>query len=278
MLQKKKNIIEKKISLVLSYLFFVSTIYAQQNDNKIAIKKFVDICGSYTKPPFYVNMQYQKTADIGINPTDTLIQEALFYVSDKEVYAKLGEVEQLANDSVGIVIRNDVKQIRVYKNDSVFTAQLKKMGEMQLPESDIVKMNKKYDVVEKVIDKKTALIQLLSKKKLEGTNFSVDAVDVLYDLETNYPISITSSQLKIIPIAKADYYELKSSNKFSDKILTDNEHYFIMQKTATKFMFTKIIRGGAINVPVHVIDRIEKDSEGNYFTKKGFEEYLVEEN
>ncbi len=261
-------------------LFFLSfVIYkaeAQQKDSMDIMLKFIKVGSSYRQPPLHLVMEYIASSNVITDPEDSVHLEAVFYLMPHGSYMHFGEVEEIVNDSMALLISDKIQRMMLYKNAQPMLAQMKSAIGVQVPDASVKEWCSKFEAY-KGLEGDKEYIRLRGRSKIYGTSIPKEEMEIIY--KEDIPVEITSIKRKLLPVDEAAYKSYKNQVGFSDKLIKiDNQHYVIKEQKML-FRYLKIDHSDTA-LPVFMDNRIKKviDQEGfKYIPVKGFENYQLTE-
>src|SRR5437016_3249819 len=103
----------KNISILslLFFLFLVMPGRAQEPDSLDAVRTFVQVCNTYKQLPLQMTLGIHNTTNLVTGAEDTVQARATFYLQQHGSYIRFGELEQVANDSLMLLVSDNLKQM-----------------------------------------------------------------------------------------------------------------------------------------------------------------------
>lgn len=170
-------------------LLITSCVSAQQNDTTAMLKQFLKVCTGYKQYPLQVDMEFQRSANISFEGDDTSTIQAKFYVNGKSAYVKFGELEQLIEDSLQLMIIPQIKQMVLTVVDSMQAEKFRRAFGFMPPDSSLQKAEAKFAVTAKT-ENNRGVINLIGRKKIYSTTLPFEEVKLTYNLQTNEPVKV----------------------------------------------------------------------------------------
>lgn len=245
----------------------------EHHDSLKTVSLFMQICNNYKTLPLQANVKIVQQANIITTREDTITLEASFYLQNNASYIRLGEVEQLVNDSLMTLVNHRVKRILVYKNGSTVANRLDNYIGVQLQDSMLQEVFKIFSVAAFHI-KDTPAIRLDSRRVLVRTLNPKETVEIKYNPANMQPYEVMQIKREIIKINQALFNTLSQDHAFAGKTFEQDNEFYAVKELSTLFIYERIEHKNE-NTPVAVGDRVLKDKEGAFIAATGFEDYVL---
>lgn len=245
----------------------------EHHDSLKTVSLFMQICNNYKTLPLQANVKIVQQANIITTREDTITLEASFYLQNNASYIRLGEVEQLVNDSLMTLVNHRVKRILVYKNGSTVANRLDNYIGVQLQDSMLQEVFKTFSVAAFHI-KDTPAIRLDSRRVLVRTLNPKETVEIKYNPANMQPYEVMQIKREIIKINQALFNTLSQDHAFAGKTFEQDNEFYAVKELSTLFIYERIEHKNE-NTPVAVGDRVLKDKEGAFIAATGFEDYVL---
>jgi hypothetical protein len=271
----------KRITVAFSISLTLSASAQQQpgTDSLYALKQFIQISNSYKQLPMHAIMQIQNSSDFVSNTQDTASTQAEFYLSQHGSYVKTSEMEQLSDDSLMVLVNNGPKRIIVLPNKQSVEARIKDYMGIQLADSSLEKAARKYTAAILPTENGIAAIELTSRELAYGSTMPKEQILIRYNASTQKPLALIQSREKLVKIDSAQYAVFTQNPQYKNKLLAPQkqgrQYYFLLKSQALTYTYKKMESGNSIQQPVHISDRIQKNSNGDYAPAKGYEAFIV---
>ncbi|MBS1663437.1 MAG: hypothetical protein JST68_20510 [Bacteroidetes bacterium] len=265
----------KKQMLILPILLLgIVFCRAQKQDQMESLKLFMKVCNNYKQLPVQVDMDIVNTCNYLMDEGDTGHVQARFVLCKEGTYIGYGEIEQIANDSMLLLVSARMKRILVYSHPNTIAGQLKNSIGWQLKDSSLERLATRYFVGMSVIAKDTAEIEIIGKTMVRQTDVPREAIRVRYDPVSLQPYEIRQTKRSLVPISAESYREL-SARADGSLLLQKDSSYYIVREQVSVYRYDRISHQENGALPVTVADRIRKDNEGNYRPVSKYEGYGV---
>lgn len=282
-ISKSKVRMNRVIKLILIFLTLSINVQAQKKkradkgiDTLITMREFMLVCNAYKELPLKLELELVNTTSFITSPEDTMQTRAEFYLQKKASYIHFGNVEQLVNDSMALMVSNTLQQMILYPDAQPVLLQIKAMTGMQMKDSSIAELSKKYQAQTESKGNDTAIITLVSRLPLYGTSIPKEMLELTYDSKTKTPFQVRTTRRTMIPLQPADYDALKGNPDFADQLISlEEKGNYLIKEQVSSFIYSKISHEPGINIPVTIADRITKNAAGEYIPAKGFAAYRL---
>lgn len=260
--------IKKSILFALT-CFSTAPLFAQQKDTAAMFKEFVNICTAYRQMPLQLNMEYKKTSNLPIEEEDTAAFTARFYIQKEGAYISFGDMEQLINDSVGLMIMHSIKQMIISQNNEPVLSMLKAVTGPALPDSAVQKFREEF-IVEKQMNNQQGIIQVKAKRTIPGTVLPFQEIILKYNVKTGMPEEIKTISRSLVPVG-AD----AEVNKQFQIVIIDEKGRFVLKEDNASYTYKSITHNTDQKLPQVIADRVTTDKDNNFVPVKAYESYLL---
>lgn len=263
---------KKTIIIVFAFISFCAT--AQTVDSAAIMRQFLKVCTDYRRFPLQVELEYQKQANLAYDD-DTSVIQAGFYMRDKNAYIRFGDMEQMIEDSLQLMVMPRLKQMVLTTIDSIRAEKIRQSFGFMLPDSAIAKISDRFSVMTNISEGR-GIISLTGRKQIYSTALPFEQVILTYNIHSNEPENVQIIRRSLI--ALPDGYETASKEKrFKTIVLPDATNMAIREET-TRITYKKIDHDKAFQLPVHLQDRVKLMANGEYEPVKDFEDYYLQQN
>ena len=267
---------KKILSLSVLLMLCTCSVFAQTKDSVLIIKEFVNICNSFQKQPLQLNIKITTTSTFPTSVEDSMSAEGVFYIQSKTAYVKFGEIEQIVNDSIAMLVSDKLKRIFLWHDVSGIRNKMKDLSGFSFTDSSILNLSKKFSatVVNYSVNQKT--IKLSSRNTLYKTAYPKEEILLHFNTVSGEPISVTHLKRKIVVLEKEVYDQLITDDKYKQYLYHNNEDgYFLVKSVSTEYNYESIKHDINSKMPVDITDRIISLSGNKYLPAKGFEQYNI---
>jgi hypothetical protein len=241
-----------------------------QRDTLAPIRKFVQICNDYRQLPVQLEMDIRSSSNLILAAVDTAHLTARFALCQKGSYISMDGLEQLANDSLLLVVNPKTKRMLLYPNHQSVAARLQSLGR-QLQDSSIPQLAEKYLVKKVKRSRDTASIELESRRLLGQTDVPIAQLKVSYDPATQRPYAVTQVERSLLPVSDSIYKSAAGTPEWAGKTLSiKDSSFFLIREQSKTFYFRRIDHRKTTNPPVRISDRIARDLTGVYRPVKDY--------
>jgi len=251
------------------------TIRAQQPDTLSALRQYLDISNAYKHIPMHASVELHNSTSFISAPTDTATTAAEFYFVKNGVYMKFGEMEQLVNDSLLLLVSNNAKHMILVTNKTPISTNLKNYMGVKMEDSSIQKIANKY--VATVLPEQSGIItiEVKSRQILYGTSQPREVVIFRYKEKTGMPIDITQTSSLLIDLDSSQFNDFSRSAQNIPYLIKQQGSFYLMKQKVVAFIYKQIDYGDKITMPANINDRIVKDVNGEYIPAKGYETFKL---
>lgn len=241
-----------------------------QQDTLAALRKFVHICNDYRQLPLQLELEIRSSGNLILSSADTTDLNIRAVLCQKGTYMTTDGMEQLANDSLLLVVNPKTKRMLLYPNHQSVAARLQALGR-QLQDSTLPQLAKKYQVRPETTLGDTAIISLESRVQLPYTSAPAAQLQVTYDATTERPYTVTMVERRLIPVSDSVYKSAAGKSEWIGKTIDVKDSSFFLVREETRVIhFQKIDHRPASDPPVRISDRIARDLTGVYRPVKDF--------
>lgn len=270
-----------KFLLLSAFVLLISTQgFAQRLENRVSdtlasIRDIIRV-GAFTQQlPLFVSMRIKNTTNIVTSPEDTSSQEGEFFVQKNGSYIHVGEMEQLLNDSLALIISNNLQKMFVYTTVQPITTKLKSLAGLQLPKSSLLEIANRFSAKTTDPQDSVRLVELTSRSFVFQTQFPKETIQFSYSVSRQVPIKMRLVKRTPVPIDEAQYQVFKVDNNFQDRLVsTAGGEYFLVKEQTTEYQFLAINHDQR-PLPVTARDRIHPLGANGFSPAKGYETYNI---
>lgn len=288
MQQKKKywrRVLQMSAFIFVACTFTTAPVFGQKKakkDTLAVIRDFVQICNSYKKLPLHVNVSIERSAEVVTSPEDTTSTSAEFFITEKGTYIKMDELEQVVSDSLLLFISNNAKRMILYPNKSSAAAQLNNYLGVQLQDSSLQKIAKKYTsslISSNEQNQDSSTIELQSRSKVANTSLSKEIIQVRYNSDSKQPIEVDQVFRKLILLDSSTYNSLLLKPDYVNKLVSNGKNaFFLINTHTTRFIYRSIESNNDIELPVKIENCITKSPNNQYATTKKYDAFKLTKN
>jgi hypothetical protein len=246
-----------------------------KEDTLTLIRQFIHVCNVYKQVPLYLDLEIYNTTNFITGPEDTTRSQAEFYMLPGSSYIRLGEVEQLVDDSMALLVSDKIQKMILYSNAQPVIARMKMMMGLSLPDSSILELAKKYKAQAKLFND-TIAIELVSRIQLYGSVLPKETIEVQYEPKTKKLFRVITTKRTLIPLEQSDFNNLKAQPGLADKLIVRGDSaWYLVKEQAGTFVYKKIEHEKNMILPATITKRVGKNNQGEFVPVKGYEEYTV---
>jgi hypothetical protein len=253
-------------------------VIAQNNDSEKLIREFLFVSRNYQQAPLYLKIEQHNSTNYVIGEEDTTNINAEFFVLQNSSYIRYGEMEQVINDSMALIVSDQAKAMILYTNAGKVAQRMREFMSLPLPDSSIDKMTEKYWAVSSAPSKGLRKIELNNRKPVYGTSVSKETLLLEYDSKEMIPKQLIATYRTLIPLDTSEYNQLRQEGISKEDLLELKEGYYLIKKMVHSFVFVKVEKQTTRKSPVAITDRIEKSETNEYRPVKKYDTYYLTRN
>lgn len=242
-----------KILLYLVVLYAGTGIHAQQSDKKEVFRRFVQTLNMAGRTPLNLQMDIRYSANLVTQPGDTLSMQGEFYLRANQAYIRMGEQEQVMNDSVALLISDNLQRMILYPQASAMISQIRNLPGLQWSDSSVKSLAAQFNVMQPADD----IISLQSKLLLPGTKLARTAYELHYEPSLNKPQQLIMTQHILVGMDSAQYAVMQQEPVYVPNLFIKNGQYFFIKEKKLTVTYLKIEQPADNSLPVTLSDRIE---------------------
>lgn len=255
-------------------------------DSLGVLREFMQVCNSYKKLPLHVRLTVQNSADIVTDPAiDTAAFTMEFFIQDKGAYIKLGDNEEVINDSLMLFINHKPKRMSLHANRGLnMVEQMSRFTGGLMQDSSVQKLAVRYSgmYADTLLKEGMAVIKLKSKALVIGGILSKDEIEATYKNDSKLPVRLVQVQRKLVPIDSATYAGLIKDTLYEDRLVhPGNGYWFLIKQSVSTYTFNQIDYSNTTQLPLQVSDCIiikQAPGKASYVTAKEYETFrLIED-
>jgi hypothetical protein len=266
--------IMKRVVAILLCVFISVAAYSQKKkktkvaDELQVIKEFIATCNGYKKLPLHVEVEQENTAFFPASDEDTMRLNAEFTFTSTGSYVRYGNIEQISDDSLMLVVSNDQRVMMLYPHAQNIEQLLTSLTGSFAADSSLKKLYELYSSQFLAAEGEKTVIELKSRMPLPGTDQVKEIIKVKYKSQNKEPDEIIYLRRTLVPVDSVEFASL------GDKAIKKGGGWFLVNERVRTYRFKKISHEATISLPVNIAQRIKKVS-GEYVAAKGYEGYYI---
>jgi hypothetical protein len=251
----------------------------QTKDTLEDMRTFLKVCNAYKQLPLQLDLTIRNSTNFVLDEEDTLNVRAQFRLQQEGGYIGFGELEEVVDDSLILIVSNKLKRMVLYANQHTIADQLKRYLGFQQLDSSVLALAQKFTVSVVSGKNDTAGIELKSRNRLAYTTLPKASIRIQYNRLTAQPIAVVQTIYNLMPLTADLYDRLRAAPEYKDKLLSlpDSSYCLIRDKVAT-FTYEQLAHTPGKRLPVMISDRIVAEAPGRYAPVKAFGDYLLTHN
>ena len=275
------NPVCRKAVILLWILLSVSIQknYAQQKDTLDLYRDFMRVCSEYKKVPLYAKIEIHTILNSGLVKPDSMVSDAEFYLQSKGTYLRMGELEQIMNDSFMLIISKKHNRIMIYPNKKTVNEQVKMFNFLQLEDSSLLKLSRKYSASVQDEMNNEIKILLTGREKISGTTLSKENLQISYDKKKLVPNEIIQVKRSLSGIDSAEYHKLSGEPLYTERLVklekNNIKKYFLIGNQQTRYHYKKLDYSTDIEMPLKMEDCVARNAQGLFVPIKSYVNYVI---
>jgi hypothetical protein len=274
----------KKIAIgtLLCWLFSILPARAQQPDTLGNLKTFLQVCNAYKQLPLQMTLGIHNTTNLVTGAEDTIQASVTFYLQQQGTYIRFGELEQVANDSLLLLVSDNLKQMMLYNHQQSVAGQLQQYLGFQWQDASLQQIAARFKATVVPLQNDTACIELASRQPLPHTTLPRETVRVVYDPVSGTPFRVEQLKRTLVPLNEDVYNNFAADAAWQGQLLklTDKKEalFFAIRQQASLYTYENISHEPGKKLPVTISDRIAAAGTGAYTPAKAYADYLLTQN
>ncbi|BAV06166.1 hypothetical protein [Filimonas lacunae] len=260
------------------YLLMPCLLQAQVRDTLADIKMFVHACNAYKQIPLQLEVFVKNTCNIPQQDMDTSAVRLLFAIQEHGSYLQYGEVEQLANDSMVLMISHKAKQMIAMPSGNTVARQLLQSISMPVADSSITRMAAKYTAVRLPHEHDTVVLVVTSRALLPGTAFPKECIIVRSVKATGQLVEVKQMKRTLYEVDEEAYRQLQADSAWNGRLTKLGEHFMLVKELIQTFCYKQVKHDGKQALPLQVNDCVSRSATGKLLPAAAYEGYLISEN
>lgn len=266
----------------MKYLFLIGIITAafscpaQKSDSLAALRLYLTVCNSYKRVPAQVDIDIRNSCNYFLEPGDTTHATARFSLRSDGTYMGFGEVEQIADDSLLLLVNKRLKKMLLYGHHRSVSEQLLANMGIRYPDSSLTRMAAKYKVEMMISKGDSAGIRVTGRVMLKYGDFPREDVTVRYNPSTLDPYEVRQVKRELVPLTVDQYHELATRpDEDRTRLIRTDSSFYLVRELVTVYRYDHIAHQQDAALPARVSDRVRKDDQGNFTPVDSYEGYTV---
>jgi len=271
------------LKLVICLLLVNFSATAQKNkkqrgDSLTVYREFFSLGQWYLNVPLQMKVHFINKTMPAITGQDSIEADMILYYGKKDFYIQAKGMEQIANDTILVLVNNEAKMINLYPNNGQLLEYMEKMLSSPIADSSLEKLARQYTGRMEDESKSMKRIELQSRDKIFGTDLSRETIKITYQANTHQPVMYSRSKLSLLPVDSVVYSMMADDSHYTGRMVSTKKNegnlFFIVKEQITRCQFSQVTHDQQ-TPPVREQDRIVKTTNGGYEPAEGFKDYLV---
>jgi hypothetical protein len=268
----------KKIIRYLVYLLFLAICRpaSAQQDTLADLRRFVQVCNGYKQLPLQLDVDIRSSGNWMAGAMDTGEVHARFNLSARGSYIAMDGLEQVANDSLLLVVNERTRRMLLYANHEPVATRLQHYLGGQLSDSTLAQWAGKYAAGKETKVGDTTVIPVESRATLSHTTLAKVQIRLAFDAVTRRPYTVSQVERSLAPVSDSLYRVLTARPEWAGKTVSvgDSSFYLVREKVRV-FRFRAITHLPEPEPPVKISDRVVADVSGGYQPAKAYAVYKL---
>src|SRR5579871_3930717 len=117
-----------------------------QTDSLSRLQFLLNSCNMFRQLPVRVELSVKRSSNIGAEREDTVSMEVDCYIGNQDTYLSMGDLEQIANDSLLLQIDNKTKRMLLYHHSQSIRQRVQEWMGFAFGDSLLQKIEKSYTI------------------------------------------------------------------------------------------------------------------------------------
>jgi hypothetical protein len=201
---------------------------------------------------------------------------ARFCLQQDGSYIGIGELEQIANDSLLLLVSAKLHRMIVYTHHSGIADQLQHYLGLQLEDSSMLRIAGRYTALARPTDKDMSTIEVNSRSVLYNTSFPKETITVSYKTMGWQPSRVVQVRRSLVPVSREIFDGLSAGTGDKSRLLVlPDSSYCVVKEQVSSFEYGAISHAAGVALPIRIGDRIVLDAAGSYRPVKAYDDFLV---
>lgn len=243
-------------------------------DSLAIVKEMAGVSQFARQLPVHLRLFVQNATNVLTSPEDTASLEAEFFLQKEGAYVRFGEVEQLVDDSLALLVSRNAERIFVYTSPQTVFTRMKSLAGTPLAKSSLREMTARFTTAVRDLDDGLRCIELTSRQLLFQTSLPRETIQFIYNTKKGMPVKLSTLKRTLVPLdAAVDENGEKQKESGGDVVAINGEPYRVKAQR-TEYRYLQIDHEQK-DLPVKIKDRISRTVEAGYIAAKGYESYGV---
>ncbi len=266
----------KKLSAYLFLFFFLSVglLGFAQSDSLSQLRLLSNACNVYRHLPVRLLVSVENKSNVVESKNDTAQMLIRCSIDTGNSYMSSGATEQLANDSLVLLITQNTKRMVLYRHKGEVGRRLQAFIGAFGNDSLIQKTFDKYRIGFSALgDTVTAV--LASRTKVKRTDMAKDSIVIRYSQAGQQLTDISKINRNLLRLDKQEYENLKGNSNYSNALISigDSVFYLVRIKQSV-YRYLGVWHDGK-DMPSITPDRIAADLWGNFKPAASYSDYIL---
>jgi archaellin len=265
------------ISLYLLALVVILPLagYSQVADSLSTMRAFIKLCNVYQTLPVQVELRLLHSSNMIRSKEDTATVFIRFHLQAHGSYTQYGELEQVANDSLLLLVNHTAHRMILYPNHASIANRMQVSSALLTGDSSVEKMVKKYTAMQVEPAAGMGGIQVSSRSVLYGTDLPSETIEASYHKVSQQLARIIQVQRSLVPVDSVQYQNLSADPAFTGKRFRLPQGFFVIREQTATYEYVQVVHNADQPLPVQVSDRITRKEQSGYEPVKAYEAFVL---
>ncbi|MBI3138220.1 MAG: hypothetical protein HYZ15_06520 [Sphingobacteriales bacterium] len=233
----------------------------------------------YKKLPVSMNIRLEQWTIPAEFGRDSVVTDMDLAYGPDEFYMKSGDIEQLINDSLQVVINNEARIIRIFPSNLSYTAKISSFfGQGPFADSMYKEMKSRYDIIRRQDSAGLRELKLVSKTRVPGTALHREIISIFYRPENHQPVRSEQVKQVLLPLDETEYKRFSGELTCKDRLIMlpgdPVARYFLVKEERTDY-WVRAIKRLDTDIPVRLGDRVIWNADGSCSAVARYADYLI---
>ena len=251
---------------------------AAQSDTLAGVRRFLKVCNDYKTLPVQVEVEISKSTNMVLSRADTAAVKAIFYLDKNGSYIAMEGVEQLANDSLVLLVNKTTKRMMVAANHQSVADRLRETLSLKGQDSSVSQLAGKFLATEGSAED-TSIIDLTSRLPVPHASFPREQITVRYSKRTGDLIEVLAVNRSLLSVGDSVFKVASERPEWAGRTVSfiagHDSSYFLIREQQTVFRYLKIAHAQAAPLPAQISDRLVSIGPGEYRPAKSYTDFVL---
>ena len=262
----------------ITTLFLLVAVTATAQYDLTVYREFARVGQGYLRTPLQMKVHFTYKVTPVTTSQDGAETDMILHYDEHNFYMQAEGMEQIANDSLIVIVNHEAKMIRIYSNQGPLLQKLQSFVTMFIPDSSLEKLAQRYSATIAEEGTNTKRVTLQSRDRVPGVDAPKEVIHVSYDGTTYLPLTYHQAKLGLMPVDSTTYSQLKNDTVYARRLVSTKTKagnlFLVVKEKITECSFVHIGHEQK-TPPAREQDRVIRTANGEYEPAKGYEGYMV---